>query len=143
MNSTIGQKAAAPVTFSLDGSDASPVYRQIITQIERGVLSGRLRSGDKLPTIRSLAVDLKINPNTIAKAYGELEIRGLLVTQAGCGTFISDQKPPGADEAREAKIGEVVNRFLREMAELGVEWDEITECIEARMMTEDAAPVGN
>jgi len=69
------QKAA--VNFSLDTVNGSPIYRQIIQQIEYAILSGRLRPGDRLPTIRSLAVELKTNPNTIAKAYGELEIRGV------------------------------------------------------------------
>jgi GntR family transcriptional regulator len=95
------------------------------------VLSGRLKAGDRLPTIRALAVELKINPNTIAKAYSELEIRGLLVKRTGSGTFICDQKPPGADEAREEKIRQIVGRFLREMGELGVERDAVIECIKA------------
>ncbi len=79
--------------FSLDPENGVPIYRQIIQQIEYAVLSERIRPGDKLPTIRSLAVKLKANPNTIAKAYGELEIRGVLETQVGSGTYISDKKP--------------------------------------------------
>ncbi|MDR2178352.1 MAG: GntR family transcriptional regulator, partial [Treponema sp.] len=71
------------ISFSLDAANGVPIYRQIIQQIEYAVLSERMRPGDKLPTIRSLAVALKINPNTIAKAYGELEIRGVLATQVG------------------------------------------------------------
>ncbi|MDR1470629.1 MAG: GntR family transcriptional regulator [Spirochaetaceae bacterium] len=127
MNRTTGQSET--VVFSLSGTGSVPVYRQIITQIEHGVLSGRLKAGDRLPTIRALAVELKINPNTIAKAYGELEIRGLLVTRVGSGTFISDEKPDGADEAREAKIREIVGRFLREMEELGVERNAVVNLI--------------
>jgi GntR family transcriptional regulator len=106
------------------------VYRQIITQIEHGVLSGRLKAGERLPTIRALAVELKINPNTITKAYDELEIRGLIVKRAGSGTFISDRKPLDADEAREEKIRQIVGRFLREMDELGVERDAVAAYIE-------------
>jgi GntR family transcriptional regulator len=117
------------VAFSLSETGSVPVYRQIITQIEHGVLSGRLKAGDRLPTIRALAVELKINPNTIAKAYGELEVRGLLVTRVGSGTFISDKKPDDADEAREAKIREIVGRFLREMEELGVERNAVVDLI--------------
>jgi GntR family transcriptional regulator len=129
MNSSIGQCPSETVVFSLSETGSVPVYRQIITQIEHGVLSGRLKAGDKLPTIRALAVELKINPNTIAKAYSELEIRGFLVTQAGNGTFISDKKPLDADEAREKKIRVIVSRFLREMDELGVERDAVMEFI--------------
>jgi GntR family transcriptional regulator len=112
--------------FSLDPANGVPIYRQIIQQIEYAVLSGRMRSGDKLPTIRALAVELKINPNTIAKAYGELEIRGILVTHVGSGTYVSDKKPLlgdalTAEEGLHRKIQEVIDRFIQEMQNLGVD----------------------
>jgi GntR family transcriptional regulator len=129
MNRTTGQGETGTVTFSLSGTGSVPVYRQIITQVEHGVLSGRLKAGNRLPTIRALAVELKINPNTIAKAYSELEIRGLVVTRVGSGTFISDEKPDDADETRKAKIREIVDRFLREMEELGVERNAVVDLI--------------
>jgi GntR family transcriptional regulator len=84
--------------------------------------------GDKLPTIRSLAVELKTNPNTIAKAYGELEIRGILVTQVGSGTFISDKKPEN-DNSRKQKISEIFERFMAEMKALGVSKAELAEML--------------
>ncbi|MDR2471851.1 MAG: GntR family transcriptional regulator, partial [Treponema sp.] len=90
MNSTIANPG---IRFSLAEANGAPIYRQIIQQIEYAILSGRMKSGDRLPTIRSLAVELKTNPNTIARAYGELEIRGILATQVGSGTFISGKKP--------------------------------------------------
>jgi GntR family transcriptional regulator len=74
-------------------------------------------------------VELKINPNTIAKAYGELEIRGILITQVGSGTYISDKKPQSGDEERDRKIREVVNRFVQDMRDLGVDKKELTELI--------------
>ncbi|MCL2761868.1 MAG: GntR family transcriptional regulator [Treponema sp.] len=125
MNSTI--------SFFLDMGDGTPIYRQIIRQIEHAVLSGRLKTGDKLPTIRSLAVELKANPNTIAKAYGELEIRGILETQVGSGTYISGKKP-GKESGRknegpERKIRELVGRFIRDMQGLGVEKRELARVI--------------
>jgi GntR family transcriptional regulator len=116
--------------FSLDQANGIPVYRQIIRQIEHAVLSGRLKTGDKLPTIRSLAVALKINPNTIAKAYGELEIRGILTTQVGSGTYISDKKPDDDEAALNGKIREALGRFLQEMRGLGVEKTEALRLIE-------------
>jgi GntR family transcriptional regulator len=122
MNST---KPVKNINFSLDLANGVPVYRQIIRQIESGVLSGRLKTGDKLPTIRSLAVDLKVNPNTIAKAYGELEIRGILATQVGSGTYIADKRPEPEDEGRDRRIREVLGRFMREMEGLGVDKGEI------------------
>ena len=127
MNSTI---AEPNVRFSLDPDNGVPIYRQIIQQIEYAILSGRLRPGDRLPTIRSLAVELKTNPNTIAKAYGELEIRGILATQVGSGTFISDKKPVIEDDSLNRKIREVLGRFMQEMRDLGVEKRELVKLIE-------------
>ena len=133
----VKQKAALPTDtkfpfrFSLDFADGAPIYRQIIRQIEYAILSGRLKSGDKLPTIRSLAVELKTNPNTIAKAYGELEIRGILATQVGSGTFISDKKPEPENEGPEKKIREMVDRFVRDMRGMGVEKRELATLIAA------------
>ncbi|GMO50925.1 MAG: GntR family transcriptional regulator [Treponemataceae bacterium] len=126
MNSAIGAKQV--VQFSLDVQSGVPIYRQIIQQIEYAILSGRMAAGDRLPTIRRLAVDLKINPNTIAKAYNELEIRGIVETQVGSGTYISNKKPD-ADDSKNKKIREAVNRFMREMNDLGVEESEIAELI--------------
>ena len=137
MNSTIqtikGEKPvhAGPIRFSLDQNDDAPIYRQIIRQIEYAVLSGRLKSGDRLPTIRSLAVELKTNPNTIAKAYGELEIRGILATQVGSGTYISDKKPVPEEEGPERKIRELVGRFIKDMRDLGIEKRELARVIAA------------
>ena len=120
-----------PITFSLDPANGAPIYRQIIQQIEYAILSGRMRSGDRLPTIRSLAVELKTNPNTIARAYSELEIRGILATQVGSGTYISDKKPVIEDDSLNRKIREVVTRFVQEMRDLGVEKRELVKLVES------------
>ena len=130
MNSTMKEQKAA-VNFSLDTVNGSPIYRQIIQQIEYAILSGRLRPGDRLPTIRSLAVELKANPNTIAKAYGELEIKGILATQVGSGTYISDKKPVMEDEGPGRKIRELLGRFIKDMRDLGVEKKELAAMITA------------
>jgi len=119
------------INFSLDQSNGTPIYRQIIQQIEYAILSGRMKPGDKLPTIRSLAVDLKTNPNTIAKAYGEMEIRGVLETQVGSGTYISDKKPVVEDDSLNRKIREVIARFVQDMRDLGVENRELIKLIES------------
>ena len=124
------------VNFSLDPANGTPIYRQIIQQIEYAILSGRMRPGDRLPTIRSLAVDLKTNPNTIARAYNELEIRGILATQVGSGTFISDKKPVMEDDSLNRKIREVIGRFVQEMRDLGVEKRELVKLIESFMKEE-------
>jgi GntR family transcriptional regulator len=118
------------IHFSLDTENGVPIYRQIIQQIENAVLSGRMKSGDKLPTIRSLAVELKTNPNTIAKAYGELEIRRILETQVGSGTYISDKKPEIADDSLERKIQEVLMRFMQEMRGLSIDKRKLMKLIQ-------------
>jgi GntR family transcriptional regulator len=118
------------ISFTLDPANGVPIYRQIIQQIEYAILSGRMRPGDQLPTIRALAVELKTNPNTIAKAYGELEIRGILTTQVGSGTYVSDKAPllgeaASAGEGLNRKIREVLDRFIRDMGDLGVDRAEL------------------
>jgi len=119
------------INFTLDPGNGVPIYRQLIQQIEYAILSGRMSPGDRLPTIRSLAVDLKTNPNTIAKAYGELEIRGVLATQVGSGTYIADKKPVLEDDSLNRKIREVVGRFTQEMQALGVEKRELVKLLDS------------
>jgi GntR family transcriptional regulator len=126
MNRTIPE---GTINFSLDSANGVPIYRQIIQQIEYAILSGRMKPGDKLPTIRSLSVELKINPNTISKAYGELEIRGILATQVGSGTYIADKKPEPESNVRQRKIQEILGRFIHEMYGLGVNRDELFDLI--------------
>ena len=77
------------IKFLLDYSSGMPIYRQIIDQIRFGIASGQLKLGEQLPTVRALAVELKVNLNTVSKAYKELEIKNILETQQGTGTFIS------------------------------------------------------
>src|ERR1039458_9637119 len=82
----------APFRFTHDLQSGVPVYRQMIDQVQAGIATGALSPGRQLPTVRQVAVDLAINPNTVLRAYRELEIRGVLETQQGTGTFISRQK---------------------------------------------------
>lgn len=85
-------------SFRLDTSNGVPVYRQLIDQVLGAMATAALNPGNRLPTVRQVAVDLAINPNTVVRAYKELEIRGVLTTQQGTGTFISNQ-PVKLDEA--------------------------------------------
>src|SRR6266568_1260645 len=87
--------------FRLDPHSGVPVYRQIIDQVLGGIAAGALRPGHQLPTVRQVAVDLSINPNTVVRAYRELEIRGVLETQQGTGTFVSYQKVKRDDVERQ------------------------------------------
>src|ERR1043165_2319336 len=85
-------KGRQPFSFRLDLHSGVPAYRQIIDQVTGGLAAGTLASGDRLPTVRQVAVDLSINPNTVMRAYRELEIRGMLESQQGTGTFITEKK---------------------------------------------------
>lgn len=120
---------ARKMEFRLDTTSGYPFYRQIIQQIEHAVLSRRLLPGDRLPTIRSLAIELKINPNTIAKAYNELELRGIVETQVGSGTYVSENRVAEEDTQRQKKIEERLVRFIQDMDALGVSRRELLELI--------------
>jgi GntR family transcriptional regulator len=120
-------KEAGPGFFSLDPASGIPVYRQVIRQIEDGILAERFLPGDRLPTIRSLAVELKANPNTIAKAYSELEIRKIVNTQVGSGTYISNVRPEPQEDPREKKIRMSIERFLGEMADMGLDLSNVID----------------
>ena len=100
------------IKFELDPRAGTPFYRQIIDQIKFGIASGHLKIGEQLPTVRSLAVDLKVNLNTVAKAYKELEIQNILETQQGTGTFISEIDIQISDKERNKKLQEICNEFL-------------------------------
>jgi GntR family transcriptional regulator len=93
----------------LDLHTGVPVYRQIVDQVRGAVASGALGPGDQLPTVRQLAVDLEVNPNTVVRAYRELEYDGLLETHQGTGTFISDQKMPRAGDERQRQLSQIVS----------------------------------
>jgi GntR family transcriptional regulator len=98
--------------FRLDLHSGVPVYRQIIDQVTGGMAAGVLAPGDQLPTVRQVAVDLAINPNTVVRAYRELEIRGVLETQQGTGTFISQKKIKRDEVARQRQLTQLVSEFV-------------------------------
>ena len=95
----------------LDPKSGIPFYRQIIDQIKFGIASGNLKAGEQLPTVRSLAVELKVNLNTVAKAYKELEIRDILETQQGTGTFISKIEIHLSEKEKKKKLADICNEF--------------------------------
>ena len=120
------EKRQSGLTFVLDPASGVPFYRQIILQVEMAIADGRLRAGAQLPTVRGLAVELQINPNTVARAYNELEIRGIVTTQQGTGTFISDQEIELSEEDREQILGRLVQGFLGTAASYGFSIDDVT-----------------
>lgn len=123
--------------FRLDLHSGVPVYRQLIDQVRGGIASGALAAGDQLPTVRQLAVDLEINPNTVVRAYRELELGGLLETHQGTGTFISVQKLKRADAERERQLAQIVTDAVSRAGAAGFTVDDLIE--ELRGRTQDAA----
>lgn len=113
------------IDFKLDPKAGSPFYRQIIDQIKFGIASGKLKIGEQLPTVRSLAVELKVNLNTIAKAYKELEIQNILETQQGTGTFISTIEIKISEKEKTKKLQEICNEFCTIGFSYGFSLDDI------------------
>lgn len=113
------------LSFSLDPKSGVPFYKQIILQIEMAIFDGRLVSGDQLPTVRGLAVDLRINPNTVARAYNELEIRGIVNTQQGTGTFISDKTINLSDVERERILAGLTREFFAKTQSYGFSMEDV------------------
>ncbi len=114
------------IQFKLDPKTGSPFYRQIIDQIKFGIATGNLKTGEQLPTVRSLAVELRVNLNTVAKAYKELEIQSILETHQGTGTFISgDVKIQLPAKERQNKLKEICNEFSSIAFSYGFSIDDI------------------
>jgi GntR family transcriptional regulator len=124
----MSQRSSFPsFRFQLDLHSGMPVYRQIIDQVRGGIASGLLAAGDQLPTVRQLAVDLAINPNTVVRAYRELEFGGLLETHQGTGTFISAQKMKRADAERERQLAQIVADCASRAGAAGFTVDELID----------------
>lgn len=98
--------------FRLDNGSGVPVYRQLIDQVQAAIATGAMGIGFQLPTVRQVAVDLAINPNTVMRAYRELEIRGVLDTQQGTGTFIAAKQPPVDDEQHGRRLDQLIDEFI-------------------------------
>ena len=117
--------------FHLDPHSGVPMYRQIIDQVRGAVASGALGPGIQLPTVRQLAVDLSINPNTVVRAYRELELGGLLDTQQGTGTFVSEQKVPHSDAERHRQLRQIVGDAVSRAGAAGFTVDDLLEHLRA------------
>lgn len=109
--------------------DGIPIYRQIVNQVKHLVASKRLKAGDELPSIRHLAQQLLINPNTVARAYRELEGAGVLVSRRGSGTRVSDNGSPLSRKERMKILSERAEALVSEARQLGVELEEVVELV--------------
>ena len=127
-----------PPRFRLDPSTGVPFYRQVIDQVLLGVADGRLRPGEQLPTVRQLAVDLSVNLNTVAKAYREMEIRGIVQTQQGTGTFVGDRRPEGRAGERRKALDRLVEETLVRAASRGFTEEETVRAFTDRASAREA-----
>src|SRR5438876_11232034 len=129
---TAMSNSRSPFQLSLDMRSGVPVYRQIIDQVVAGIATGAVAGGDQLPTVRQLAVDLSINPNTVIRAYRELEIRGVLETEQGTGTFIGNQKVRRDEAERQRSLNQLIADFMARAGSAGVTVGELIEQLHGR-----------
>ena len=115
---------------AIDSRDATPIYAQLERGLRAAIASGRLRPGDQLPTVRQLAVELKVNANTVARVYTELERAGILETRRGVGSFVS-ATPAQAHPPREhdRRLHAFVTRVLADAARAGLTVDEVVAAL--------------
>src|SRR6202161_3053307 len=113
--------------LTLDLRSGVPVYRQIIDQVRTGLAAGTLAAGDHLPTVRQLAVDLAINPNTVLRAYRELELGGALETHQGTGTFVSEKKITRNNAERERQLAQLAGEFASRAGAAGFTVEELLD----------------
>ena len=118
--------------FRIDLKSGVPFYRQIIEQVKFAIARGDLQPGTQLPTVRQLAVDLSINPNTVIRAYREMEIEGLLETHQGSGTFVGDRKPEIDDLERLRMLDQIITEMLARASSYGLTLDEVLKGLQTR-----------
>lgn len=124
--------------FRLDAHSGVPVYRQLIDQVQTAIASGALSVGAQLPTVRQVAVDLAINPNTVMRAYREMEIRGLLDTEQGTGTFIADKKVEYSKDERNQRLGQLVGEFVSRAGAAGFTLKQLMQALRDLSPDEDS-----
>jgi len=112
-------------TIQIDTKSGVPFYRQITEQVKFAISRGDLVAGDRLPTVRQLAVDLSINPNTVIRAYRELEIEGVIETHQGSGTFVGTQKPRVDDLEQRRMLDQILTELLARASGYGFSLDDV------------------
>ncbi len=118
--------------FRIDNKSGVPFYRQIIEQVKFAMARGDLQPGNQLPTVRQLAVDLSINPNTVIRAYRQMEIEGLLETHQGSGTFVGDRKTDVDDLERQRMLDQIITEMLARASSYGLSFEEVLTGLQQR-----------
>lgn len=127
-----------PLSLRVDFRSPAPIYAQIVEQIQQQVLSGQLKPGDQLPTVRQLAAELRVNFNTVARAYRILDESGLISTQQGRGTYIwAESAPAESSPARQRTLQELARSFTAQAAALGFSAEEIRAALEKSLTETD------
>ena len=120
------------MNLQIDSQSGVPFYRQIVEQIKFGVARGRLAPGDRLPTVRQLAVDLAVNPNTVIRAYRQLESEGVIETQQGSGTFVGKERPAIDALERRRMLDQILTDLLARASSYGFTLDEVLDALGRR-----------
>jgi len=121
------------VKLAIDTQSGVPFYRQIIEQVKFAISRGDLQPGDQLPTVRQLAVDLSINPNTVVRAYRQLEIEGVLETQQGSGTFVGRRRPEIDRLERQRMLDQILTEVLTRGSAYGFTLNDMLDGLRQRM----------
>ena len=125
-------------SIQLDFRSGAPIYTQIVEQVKQQVVSGELKPGDQLPTVRSLALELRVNFNTVARAYRLLDEAGIISTQQGRGTYILDVPPPErTDKLRQQALEALTRDYLSEAHRLGCSTYEISKTLKEQLENEN------
>lgn len=119
--------------FQCDTTSRVPIYRQLTEQIRQAIARGRLKPGTRLPSVRALSRDLVVNPNTIARAYTELEREGVLNTRQGLGVFVAEPQAELSTAARRERLAVAIDRFLTEAVHLGFSADDVMAAVTKRI----------
>lgn len=119
--------------FTIQATTGVPIYQQLAEQICAGIARGRLVPDERLPSVRELSQTLVINPNTVARAYTELERQGAVYTRPGMGVFVRSSRPTLSREERQARLQDAVDKLLIEAVGLGCDSDEVLELIDRRI----------
>jgi GntR family transcriptional regulator len=126
------KESKVPFTISIDLKSGVPIYRQIIDQVKSAIATGSIGPGDRLPTVRQLSVDLSVNPNTVSRAYTELELTGLVETHMGSGTFVGTKPVQQDDVERRRILDQICQEFLSRASSHGFTLDDILENLSQR-----------
>ncbi len=121
--------------FEIDLKNGIPIYIQLKKQIKYAIASGKLPPNSQLPTVRQLAVDLKVNVNTISRVYSELKKEGVLITKQGKGTFVSKRKEIPLFDRNNERLDQLIDRLFIEAFELGYNLEELIEYMQRRCGT--------